>query len=77
MTDKSKFSLAPQPAYQLPAGEVANLLKTSLDQGLTKQEARQRHEIVGDNALEGSEGVSIFKVFLRQVANALTLVCPR
>jgi len=73
MADKAVFSLA-QPPYRLPADEVARQLDTSLDRGLTRQEARRRHDLVGDNALEGTGGVSIFRVLFKQVANALTLV---
>lgn len=72
--DKTTFTLD-QPAYRLPADEVARLLETNLERGLSKREAKRRHEIVGDNALEGGERVSIWKVLIRQVANALTLVC--
>ena len=71
--DKKTFTLD-QPAYLLPADEVARLLDTNVERGLSKQEAKRRHEVVGDNALEGGEGVSIWKVLIRQVANALTLV---
>ena len=72
--DKKTFTLD-QPAYRLPADEVSRLLETNVERGLSKQEAKRRHEIVGDNALEGGEGVSIWKLLIRQVANALTLVC--
>ena len=72
--DKKTFALD-QPAYRLPADEVSWLLETNVERGLSKQEAKRRHEIVGDNALEGGEGVSVWKVLIRQVANALTLVC--
>ena len=73
MTDKTDFSLA-QPAYRLTPEEIATQLSTDLIQGLTKQEAKRRCDVVGENTLEGSGGVSIWKVLLRQVANALTLV---
>jgi P-type Na+/K+ transporter len=71
--DKKNFSLD-QPAYRLQPDKIAQLLNTNVERGLSKQEAKRRHEIVGDNALEGEEGVSIWKVLVRQVANALTLV---
>jgi P-type Na+/K+ transporter len=73
MADKQHFVLD-QPAYRLSANEVARLLETSLEHGLSKEEARRRHEIVGDNALDRVQGISIWKVLVRQVANALTLV---
>lgn len=67
------ISLDP-PAYQLPPADIERLLETNAEKGLSKQEAKHRHEIFGDNSFEGSGGVSIWKVFIRQVANALTLV---
>ena len=75
MSEQKTFTLA-QPAYLLPADEVAESLNTSFERGLSKQEAKRRHETVGNNAIEGGGGVSIWKVFMRQVANALTLVLP-
>jgi len=65
-----------RPAYRLRSVEVATSLNTSLERGLSKQEAKQRHDQFGDNAIEGGKGVSIWKVLFRQVANALTLVSP-
>jgi magnesium-transporting ATPase (P-type) len=63
-----------RPAYRLRSAEVATSLNTSLERGLSKQEAKQRHDQYGDNTIEGGKGVSIWKVLFRQVANALTLV---
>ena len=71
--DKKSFSLD-RPAYRLRPDEIAKLLDTNVERGLSKQEAKRRHDAVGDNALEGGEEVSIWKVLFRQVANALTLV---
>ena len=73
MAQKSSFTLD-QSSYLLPSEEVARLLETNIDQGLSKQEAKRRHEIVGDNAFDAGGGVSIWRVLIRQVANALTLV---
>lgn len=71
--ERKTFTLA-QPAYRLVPDEVARQLGTNFEKGLSKQEAKRRHGLVGDNALEGGEGVSIWRVLVRQVANALTLV---
>jgi magnesium-transporting ATPase (P-type) len=65
-----------RPAYRLRLVEVATCLNTSLERGLSTQEAKQRHDQFGDNAIEEGKGVSIWKVLFRQVANALTLVSP-
>jgi P-type Na+/K+ transporter len=75
MAEQTSISLN-EPAYCLQVEEVARLLETDLERGLSKQEAKRRHEISGDNVLAGVGGVSIWKVLVRQVANALTLVQP-
>jgi magnesium-transporting ATPase (P-type) len=64
----------PQPAYSLPPEEIARHLSTDLDNGISQLEATHRHALQGPNSLETTGGVSIWKVFLHQVANALTLV---
>ena len=74
MTNERKSFTLEQPAYRLEPVEVARQLATNFERGLSKQEAKRRHGILGDNALEGDEGVSIWRVLVRQVANALTLV---
>jgi hypothetical protein len=74
MTDERKNFTLDQPTYRLEPHEVARQLGTNFEKGLSKHEAKRRHGVVGDNALEGGEGVSIWIVLLRQVANALTLV---
>ena len=74
--DRKDFSLN-QPAYRLRPDEIAKHLDTNMERGLSKQEAKRRHEVVGNNSLEGGEGVSIVRVLVRQVANALTLVFPQ
>ena len=74
MTDERKNFTLDQPAYRVEPHEVARQLGTNFEKGLSKQEAKRRHGVVGDNALEGGEGVSIWRVLVRQVANALTLV---
>lgn len=73
MTHNTTFTLD-QPAYRLRPDEIAQHMGTNVQTGLTKQEASRRHDIVGNNALESEGGVSIWKVLIRQVANALTLV---
>ena len=73
--NKTTFTLD-QPDYCLRPDEIARQLATNLQTGLSKQEAERRHGIVGNNALESEGGVRIWRVFIRQVANALTLVRP-
>jgi len=76
MSEERKTFTLDQIAYRLAAEEIARQLGTNLEKGLSKQEAKRRHGLVGDNALEGGERVSIWRVLVRQVANALTLVNP-
>ena len=74
MIDERQTFTLDQPAYRVEPHEVARQLGTNFEKGLSKQEAKRRHGVVGDNALEGGVGVSIWRVLVRQVANALTLV---
>lgn len=69
----SQFYLS-QPAHSLSYEAVINELGTNSDDGLTSAEAKQRLEKYGENTLEGDGGVSIAKIFIRQVANAMMLV---
>ncbi|RJE26095.1 P-type ATPase [Aspergillus sclerotialis] len=63
-----------QPAHCLPYDDILRQLATHADEGLTNAEAKKRHEQYGDNLLEGGEGVSIAKIVIRQIANAMMLV---
>lgn len=45
---------------------VAAELDTNVDKGLTPLEAKKRLEKYGQNILEGGEGVSVWKVLLKQ-----------
>ncbi|KAL4804215.1 hypothetical protein BDV18DRAFT_142725 [Aspergillus unguis] len=63
-----------QPAYCLPFETVLTELGTRFDEGLTKDEAACRLQQYGPNQLDEGEGVSVLKIFVRQVANAMMLV---
>lgn len=68
-----------RPAHSLPYNAVLSQLATDPDEGLTGGEAKQRLEQYGQNLLEGGEEVSIIKIVIRQIANAMMLVrtsCP-
>jgi magnesium-transporting ATPase (P-type) len=71
-----------QPAYCLPYEVVLKEIGTDIDEGLTKDEAARRLQQYGQNKLDEGEGVSIIKILVRQVANAMmlvkrpTLLCP-
>lgn len=62
------------PAYCLPYELVLQELGTRTDEGLTKDEAARRLQQYGPNKLDEGEGVSLIKIFVRQVANAMMLV---
>ncbi|RDW81309.1 cation-translocating P-type ATPase [Aspergillus mulundensis] len=62
------------PAYCLPFDDVLRELGTNVDEGLTKDEAARRLQQYGPNQLDEGEGVSVVKILVRQVANAMMLV---
>lgn len=62
------------PAHSLPYDDVLNELETKIDDGLTSGEATSRLEKYGPNKLDEGEGVSMIKILVRQVANAMMLV---
>jgi Na+-exporting ATPase len=72
--DATSQSYLSQPAHSLSFEAVIRELGTNSDDGLTAAEVKQRLEKYGQNILEGDKGVSIAKIFIRQVANAMMLV---
>ncbi|KAH7202308.1 hypothetical protein DER44DRAFT_669624 [Fusarium oxysporum] len=62
------------PAHALTFEQVAQELNGNLDDGLTESEAKQRLETYGRNEFGEQEGVQPLKIFIGQIANALTLV---
>lgn len=63
-----------QPAHTHPWEAVIKELTTGLDEGLTPAEASRRLQEYGPNKLDEGEGVSVIKILVRQVANAMMLV---
>ncbi|OQD62679.1 hypothetical protein PENPOL_c011G03717 [Penicillium polonicum] len=63
-----------QPAHTLPYEAVIKELSTGLDEGLAPEEASRRLQQYGPNKLDEGEGVSVIKILVRQVANAMMLV---
>lgn len=63
-----------QPAHSLPIDNVLSQLASDPEDGLTAAEAAGRLQKYGQNVLEGDEGVSIVKIVIRQIANAMMLV---
>ncbi|KAJ5300631.1 uncharacterized protein N7443_005633 [Penicillium atrosanguineum] len=63
-----------QPAYTLPYETVIKELTTGIDEGLSPDEASHRLQEYGPNKLDEGGGVSVVKILIRQVANAMMLV---
>lgn len=60
-----------RPPHQLSAEQVADELQTNVETGLSQVKSEQYLHKYGDNVLDGSEGVPIWKVFFKQVSNAM------
>ncbi|KAJ5124465.1 ATPase P-type K/Mg/Cd/Cu/Zn/Na/Ca/Na/H-transporter [Penicillium bovifimosum] len=63
-----------QDAHLIEPSELADLLETDLNAGLSSIEAASRLQRDGPNTVREMEGVSIWGILLRQVSNSLTLV---
>ncbi|KAJ3511996.1 hypothetical protein NLJ89_g3776 [Agrocybe chaxingu] len=68
------FSSIVPIAHTLTPEQIFADLGTNPADGLSKNEAARRLETCGENLLAGEGGVSAWKVFFSQLANALTLV---
>ncbi|UKZ56921.1 hypothetical protein TrVGV298_010767 [Trichoderma virens] len=64
----------PHCPHTLSARRVAELLKTDTEDGLSVEDAAARLARDGPNTIKGAKGISIWEIFLQQVANALTAV---
>ncbi|KAH8727041.1 sodium P-type ATPase-like protein [Phaeosphaeriaceae sp. PMI808] len=62
------------PAHSLSLEQVVAELKTETWSGLDDAEAKRRLDEYGPNELEQVQGVSVLKILIAQVANAMTLV---
>lgn len=56
------------------AQHAADQLETDLDHGLTDEEAAARLVRDGLNTFKGARGLTLWQIFLQQIANALTAV---
>ncbi|KAL2008392.1 hypothetical protein VTN00DRAFT_8374 [Thermoascus crustaceus] len=61
-------------AHTISATDLSALLGVDLQNGLSSAEAASRLRRDGPNKVKGAEGVSMWKILLRQVSNSLTLV---
>ncbi|KZV90278.1 potassium/sodium eff, partial [Exidia glandulosa HHB12029] len=62
------------PPHVRPADDVVRELESDVHQGLSFAKANELLTRYGRNELEGGGGVPVWKVFLKQVANAMTIV---
>lgn len=74
MSSKNSGPIKPifsRPPYQLSAEQVADELQTDFETGLSGAKPEQYLCKYGNNVLDGSEGVPVWKVFFKQVSNAM------
>lgn len=64
-----------RPSHALNFDAVLEEIGCNAENGLSSSEATKRHEQYGNNDLGEDGGVQPAKILLRQVANAMTLVC--
>lgn len=64
----------PSPAHTLDAGEVVITLNSHVMRGLSTTEVEQLLQKWGPNRLKPPVRPSLWKIFLRQIANAMTIV---
>ncbi|OAL74946.1 potassium/sodium efflux P-type ATPase, fungal-type [Trichophyton violaceum] len=63
-----------QHAHTISIADTARILRVDLQHGLSSTEASSRFERDGPNKIKSAEGISMWKILLRQVSNSLTLV---
>lgn len=61
-------------AYLYPIQPVLDAFQSDAQKGLNEKEAESRISQYGENMLEGGDDISLWKIFLHQIANAMTLV---
>jgi len=64
-----------QPPHALSYDAVTNEIGANANDGLTSADAKSRLEEYGRNELDNGPGVQPVRILLRQVANAMILVC--
>ncbi|KAI4934434.1 hypothetical protein J4E85_002291 [Alternaria conjuncta] len=60
--------------HTLTSEEVAQTLGVDIHHGLPHSEAQSRLQLYGPNKVKGAEGLSMWKILLRQISNSLTFV---
>lgn len=74
MSEQSNRPLS-KPAHALERELIVEELGGNAADGLSRAEAQSRLSDYGRNELDDGPGVQPFKILLRQVANAMMLVC--
>jgi len=64
----------PVEPHTLSVSQLESVFKTNAQHGLSGDEAARRLEQDGPNKVEGAKGLSLWKILVRQVSNALTMV---
>ncbi|KAF8884255.1 hypothetical protein CPB85DRAFT_1378183 [Mucidula mucida] len=70
----SAFGRPAITAHTLSIPRLLDVLSTSATEGLTKDAAAARLTEYGENSIGGDEGISLLRLLVSQLANALTLV---
>jgi len=65
---------AQQRAYLYPVQPVLDAFKSDAQKGLSEKEVESRLVEYGENMLQGGDEISLWKIFVHQIANAMTLV---
>ncbi|KAH7413626.1 hypothetical protein DE146DRAFT_626765 [Phaeosphaeria sp. MPI-PUGE-AT-0046c] len=60
--------------HTLSFEEVAEKLRVDINHGLSNAEVESRLQLYGPNKVKGAEGLSLWKILLRQISNSLTFV---
>lgn len=58
--------------YKLSVDEIASILSSNLDSGLSEEEVSKRLSLFGPNKLKEEKRKSVFKIFLSQFKNPMT-----
>ncbi|KMU88396.1 sodium transport ATPase 1 [Coccidioides immitis H538.4] len=61
-------------AHTFTPSQIASILGVDLENGLSSAQAASRLQQDGLNKVKSAEGISLWKILLRQVSNSLTLV---
>ncbi|KAI1341332.1 potassium/sodium eff [Xylariaceae sp. FL0016] len=65
---------SPIRPHTLAVADLEHRLETSIQHGLTSTEAARRLDEHGKNVVSAAQGLSVWKILLRQVSNSLTIV---